>query len=104
MNTNTSKGDTKSNGRPQRGRKSTPSLRQDGYATRSCPPGGDATGNTKNKAKAESTKNRLATQQLEKQDVFHQNKKDRKEENKTRTQQNNIRSGRSYYYYSVAAI
>ena len=38
-----------SKGRPTRGSKNTPSLRQDGYATRQCPPGGDTARNTKNK-------------------------------------------------------
>ena len=68
---------TNSRKRPKRGRKTnTASLRQHGYATRTCPSGRHETGNTKqqqkeaNKTENITTKNRLATHQ-DKQDISH---------------------------------
>ena len=76
------------------GKQKTPSplsVRQDGYATRSYPLGGDATGNTtktKQTKTERTTLNRLATHQDE-HDIFLKNKA-RKKEKQNKTQHNHI--------------
>ena len=94
-----------SKGRPKRGRKNIPSLRQGGHATKPCPPEEMRQAmvakrtNRQTTTEGSATKNGLATRQGN-QEIFAC--KTEKKENKTKTQPNHVRSSRRSFVVRAA--